>query len=97
MEYVLLVWLCCGLLGWIVGFRRNAALAGLVLGILFGPLGVVAAFALDSRPQCPYCKGRLDGRGILCQFCGGSLSEHWTLADDADERLERLRRQQRRG
>jgi Double zinc ribbon len=53
----------------IVGNSRQAALAGFVLGLFLGPLGIVAAFALDGRPCCPHCAGRLDGRGQICQHC----------------------------
>ena len=53
----------------IIGHARQAAIAGAVLGLFLGPIGVVAAFALDGRASCPHCAGRLDGRGQICQHC----------------------------
>jgi hypothetical protein len=52
-----------------IGHARHAALAGAVLGLFLGPIGVLAAFALDGRASCPHCAGRLDGRGQICQHC----------------------------
>lgn len=53
----------------LIGHARHAGVAGAVLGLFLGPIGVVAAFALDGRASCPHCAGRLDGRGQICQHC----------------------------
>jgi hypothetical protein len=67
-------WIICGFLGGLVGNAKNAAGSGAVLGFLFGPLGVLVAFAVDGRPECPYCKGRIEPRATTCQHCRKSLS-----------------------
>ena len=63
------IWLGSFIGAVIVGDRKNAIIAGLLLGLCFGPVGLLAAFGLDARAQCPACKGRLDGYGDLCQHC----------------------------
>ena len=64
----------CAFLGALIASRRKASLGGFVLGLLFGPLGVVAAFALDGRDQCPKCGTRLDSNGEICPSCKTELA-----------------------
>ena len=66
---LLWIWFGSGVAAGIIGHARQAAIAGAVLGLFLGPIGVVAAFALDGRASCPHCAGRLDGRGQICQHC----------------------------
>lgn len=61
----------CGLL---VGERRERGLAGAALGFFFGPLGVLAAFALDARPRCPQCCSRVERPATVCPGCGLQLA-----------------------
>ncbi|MEI8373926.1 MAG: hypothetical protein WCJ35_13945 [Planctomycetota bacterium] len=62
------------MLGAAVGSFKNAGSTGALLGALFGPLGVIVAFALDQRLQCPKCGNRLDGRPEMCLKCQSALS-----------------------
>jgi hypothetical protein len=65
---------CCAICGGIVGARNDAYHGGMILGLLFGPVGVLAAFALDSRPSCPHCGGRIDAALFpVCPHCGGAI------------------------
>jgi hypothetical protein len=87
-----LIWVCSGFVGGIIGARRNSADAGFILGLLFGPLGAIAAFALDARASCPACHNKLDADVIVCPVCraqlgwiGGTVlpaqaAEEWTAA-----------------
>ncbi len=63
------MWFSSPVAAGIIGHARGAALAGAVLGLFLGPVGVIAAFALDARASCPHCAGRLDGRAQICQHC----------------------------
>jgi len=65
--------LVCALLGGAVGKPRMAYLTGCFLGLLFGPLGVFTAFAIDKRPQCPQCSTRLNGMAKQCPGCHARL------------------------
>jgi hypothetical protein len=59
----------CGALGGAVGSVRMAHYTGMLLGLFFGPLGVLVAFALDKRTQCPNCFSRLGGLARECPYC----------------------------
>jgi hypothetical protein len=63
-----LIGLVVAIAGWIisVGFAGEIAAqkqsrgSGILLGILFGPLGMIAAGFLDGRPYCPQCGSRIN-------------------------------------
>jgi hypothetical protein len=59
----------CSVLGRAVGAARMAFYTGMLLGLFFGPMGVLVAFAVDKRTQCPNCFSRLDGLARQCPFC----------------------------
>lgn len=62
-------WFICGLLGYVIGMNKEAGKTGLWLGLLFGPLGLLAAAPVDRRAPCPSCGTRLNGRPSLCPGC----------------------------
>jgi hypothetical protein len=66
---MIVLWLVSAGLACYVGSKKQAPVAGLCLGLLFGPLGVIVALVLDNRVQCPHCGGRLNGRYPACQHC----------------------------
>ena len=70
---LVLAWIASVALAAGVAGHREAGLCGALLGLLFGPLGFLAAFRLDQRMQCPLCHGRLDcfsGRQPkICPHC----------------------------
>lgn len=72
---LLVFWLICAGVGAFVGAAKQSPAAGFFLGLLLGPLGVLAAFALDGRRQCPRCHGRISGFPELCQHCGHVLPQ----------------------
>lgn len=59
-----------GVLGAIVGSRREKGVMGFYLGLLLGPIGVIVAFALDGRQSCVKCNSRLNGKPAVCPHCG---------------------------
>ena len=59
--------------GGIIGGSKDARGIGAMIGFLFGPLGVVAAFALDQRHECPTCHGRLNRTPKVCMYCRSEL------------------------
>ncbi len=65
--------LICPLVGAAIGQRVNNAGMGMVLGLLFGPLGWLLVLIDDKRPQCPECKGRLPDGARRCKHCGAQL------------------------
>ena len=75
MEFLCCGWFIFGILGAIIGSAKDAAGTGFLLGLLFGPFGTLAAFAVDNRPKCPECMGRIGGGANRCQHCGATLLE----------------------
>jgi hypothetical protein len=59
----------CAVLGRAVGTGRMAFFTGTMLGLFFGPMGVLVAFAVDKRTQCPNCYSRLGGLARECPYC----------------------------
>lgn len=100
MEWFILIvsLLICGIIGALIGANKNAEGTGCLIGVLFGPLGLLAALATDNRKMCPNCGGRLNGTPPMCQHCGRSLE--WAEPVSASElqhiedreRVERRRR-----
>ena len=73
LRFAVVLWLISPFFGWYVGSMKQAQDGGLVLGLLLGPIGVVAAGLLDNRPLCPRCGGRVNGTieapFPVCQHC----------------------------
>lgn len=67
-------WLLCGILGAIVGSYREATVFGGALGLLFGPIGIVVAFALDGRRACSQCRGKVARGAVVCPHCHARYS-----------------------
>lgn len=75
MEFAALaVWIALAFLGAWIGSQKSAAISGLLLGLLFGPLGVIVACFVDGRPQCPYCFGKVEQKATTCQHCTKAIS-----------------------
>ena len=84
LIWIAVFWCLCGIPGASVGSIKNAGKQGFLLGSLLGPLGVIAAFALDRRPKCRACQRRIENHelcfdsqsgssgGTLCSDCGGN-------------------------
>lgn len=66
----------CAILGAILGKTYRAReLAGFLLGLLLGPLGVLLIFAVsDLRPKCPDCKSVLNAGARKCAKCGAAIT-----------------------
>lgn len=63
------VWIIFGIVGRIVGEKRDAKFEGFILGLFLGPLGLLMAFFVDNRPQCQRCRSRVDRKASLCPSC----------------------------
>lgn len=60
-----------GLLGHALKDRPNA---GVLLGLLLGPIGWLAVFALkDNLRKCPSCLGRVENDATTCRHCRADL------------------------
>jgi uncharacterized protein YbaR (Trm112 family) len=63
----------CAVLGAITGAAKNASGAGILLGLFFGPLGVIATLGIDLRYCCPTCNHKLNGTPKVCPQCHTEL------------------------
>src|SRR5262245_22635080 len=75
MAVVFGVWLTCGFLGALIGARNSSPVTGALCGFLFGPLGVILAFAADGRAKCPHCKSRVEKGAAICPGCRSPLAK----------------------
>lgn len=66
----------CGILGAILGkVYRARELAGFLLGLFLGPLGILLLFAAsDLRPKCPDCKSVVNRGARKCAKCGADIT-----------------------
>ena len=68
-TWVICLWMMSAIIGWRIGKGKEAALAGIVLGFLCGPIGCILAVLVDERPQCRYCGERIDSKTDICSRC----------------------------
>jgi len=79
------VWVVCGIvssvfwatLGGALGAKyRGDVLAGIVLGLLCGPLGLLVLLVVpDNRPKCPACRSVVDPLATVCPACRRELDD----------------------
>ena len=55
--------------------RKDAGFTGFMLGLFFGPLGIIAATLLDDRQRCPHCGDPVNRDFATCPSCRGAV--HW--------------------
>ena len=72
----------CGFLGALIGHAKDAVGPGFALGFFLGPLGLIAAFAVDCRHRCPACLERLWRLARICPHCRTNLEWHFDGLSD---------------
>ncbi|NBW76012.1 MAG: zinc ribbon domain-containing protein [Sphingomonadaceae bacterium] len=83
MEFVVF-WILCGVLGAVIASSKGASGAiGFLLGLLFGPIGVIITFFMGSEAaqvdkkvsngtmkKCPRCAEAVLPDAHVCKHCG---------------------------
>jgi hypothetical protein len=59
----------CGALAAAAASPRESIGVGFLLGALFGPLGLLAAMAIDGRSKCSQCASRINRGARVCPYC----------------------------
>lgn len=60
-----------GLLAGMIGAPKGRESVGVIVGFLFGALGVLFTLAMQGdRKECMYCYSLMRAPATLCPFCG---------------------------
>lgn len=69
-----IIWIICGIIGAIIGSRKGSGCAGVALGFLLGPLGIIIVLVMrGNRKACPHCKELIHSEATTCKHCGKDL------------------------
>ncbi len=49
----LIIWLLCGIIGYMIGEKKNRPVLGLALGFLLGVIGVIIMLVVPAEPKTP--------------------------------------------
>ena len=67
MELAVLVWIICGMCAsYVASERGNSGCLWFGLGGLFGPFGLIAAFASGEVAKCPTCLKSINPKASKC-------------------------------
>ncbi len=70
MIFLLAIWLLFGAgTAAIANSNGRGALGWFMIGLLFGPIGIIAALIAGSGYQCPRCKKSVDKEATICPHC----------------------------
>lgn len=72
---VVLTLVCFGAAGALVGRFKDRLMAGVVWGVLFGPIGwLIVLLGPAGRTPCPYCGASITLRQARCGACGAKMT-----------------------
>lgn len=93
----LVVWAICGIISAIIASNKGRSGTGwFFIGVLFGPLGIVAALVVSADHQavkqqkltegthrkCPMCAELVLAEAKICKYCKSELPESLKVAED---------------
>lgn len=65
-----LLWILFAIVAALIGSPKGQGVLGFILGLLFGPLGVlIMLFTKGSKRECPYCKELVKQNATVCAHC----------------------------
>ena len=77
MIYV--IWILSALIAAAIGAKKGEGILGFIIGIIFGPLGVIfALLSKGNRVKCPACKELINKDASRCPKCTSIVTENST-------------------
>ena len=94
MEYFLM-WCALGVIAALVASSRGgSAGAGLLIGLLLGPIGIIVA--LFEGTPCPHCRSRINSKATVCPKCQRKIVVEPSAASTiTPEQRSRMRKRDR--
>lgn len=73
--YAVIAFICTAA-GTAIGHEKRQASTGFVLGLVFGPVGLIVMAVLPKRYYytCPHCGGGIEKGFSRCRHCGGEVT-----------------------
>ena len=76
MEFLLIVWIFCGIGATVVASGRGAnGCLWFGLGFIFGPFGLAASFMAGENVVCLSCRKRIHPDAEKCPYCQTTLNK----------------------
>lgn len=81
----IVIWIVCGAIAGVIGKNKGRSHGNwFIIGLVFGPLGVIAALivgkneaeldkqalASGDNKKCPFCAELIKSEAIVCKHCG---------------------------
>lgn len=64
------LWLLCGVIAAMIGARKNAGCLSFIVGLLFGPFGILfALLSKGDQKTCPFCRSYMHRDATVCRYC----------------------------
>lgn len=75
--WAIVITVACALIGALIGWTKGRALAGMIWGLVLGPIGwIVIALAKSKLAECPQCGRPNAERAKRCRYCGVDFRKH---------------------